>query len=148
MPRLPNEQKMWIAYLGEVRQVKIVEKGHGGVVFKRGEKPKDPYVVYDEIDEERFVMGSADLYHNPRDAQIAAKRLAKQEGFLDEDELRGNPTVVRLPEDEDEDEPDDEEEAEEEHEDESGDEDADDTCPDCGGELVEGYCEDCDGEEE
>lgn len=130
---------MWIAYLGEVRQVKIVEKGHGGVVFKRGEKPKDPYVVYDEIDQEEFVMGSADLYHNPRDAQIAAQRLAKQEGFLDGTEYQGNPTVVRPPEVE----PEDEEEAEEEHE-EVGDE----ACPDCGGELVEGYCEDCDGDEE
>lgn len=134
MPRLPNEQRMWIAYLGEVRQVKIVEKGHGGVVFKRGEKPKDPYVVYDEIDQEEFVMGSADLYHNPRDAQIAAQRLAKQEGFLDGTEYQGNPTVVRPPEpDEDEGAPDEEEP-----------EDEEEGCPLCGGPLEDNYCEACD----
>lgn len=119
MPRLPEGQTMWIAYLGEVRQVKIIEKGHRGTVFKRGQKPKDPYVVFDEIDEEEFVMASADLHHNPRDAQIAAKRLAKQEGFLDEDELKGNPVVV-TPEVEVEE----EEEADEEPEDEEDEEEA------------------------
>lgn len=103
-------QKMWVAYVGEVRRVEVIQKGTGGTRFKKGSKPKDPYVVYDEIDEEEFVMGSDDLHHNPRDAQIAAAELQKKHGAALED-FTNNPLEPG----------DDEEEVEEEEED--GDED-------------------------
>lgn len=120
---LEEGQRMWIAYLGEIRAVTIVEKGVRGMKFKRGKRPKDPYIVYDDNDEEEFVMASEDLHHNPRDAHIAAAELAKEHGV----QLVTNP--VEPEEDEDEDtgeEEDGGEEEEYEEEDEEEEEEGDD----------------------
>lgn len=115
MATLPNDQYMWIAYLGEVRRVRIVEKGCGDVVFKPKMKPKNPYVVYDEVDEEHFVMGLDDLHHNPREAQIAAAKLAQEHGV----EVQAPDDVPGLDENPEEDE--EEDGADEEEDDDEGD---------------------------
>lgn len=118
MPVLPKDQKMWVAYVEEIRRVSIVEKGCGEQVFKRGMKPKDPYVVFDAIEKEQYVIASADLHHTPREARIAMKKLAQEHGFEDD-------------EDDDEDEDEDEEieqnpiEGDEDEDDEIEDEDED-----------------------
>lgn len=108
---LPVDQSMWIAYLGEVRRVTIVQKGTGGTRFKKGTKPRDPYVVYDEVDDEEFVMSSDDLHHNPRDAQIAAAELQKKHGLVSaQEDYAHNPLE---PSDDEEEEPEEEEEGDE-----------------------------------
>lgn len=124
---LENGQRMWIAYLGEIRAVTVVEKGVRGMKFKRGAKPKDPYIVHDEIDEEEFVMGSADLHHNPREAHIAAAELAREHGIqlvanAPEEPLEENPVGDGGGADEEEEEDEEEEdEGEYEEDDDEGD---------------------------
>lgn len=112
MPDLPKGQYMWISYTDEIRRVSIICKGCGDVVYKRGhKKPKNPYVIYDEMDDEEFVMGIDDLHHNPRDATLAALVLAKEHGVpMTASNLELNPIS------------DEEEEGEEEEEEEGGDE--------------------------
>lgn len=78
---LPEGQKMWIAMPGQYSQVTIVERGTGGHVFK-GEKPEKPYIVEDQ-DQDRFIIGLADLYDSPREAAIEAARLAGEHGALE-----------------------------------------------------------------
>lgn len=121
---LQAEQSMWVAYLGEIRRVTIVEKGTRGMGFKVGKRPKDPYIVYDEMDEEEFVMASADLHHNPRDAQIAAAELAREHGVQLPAPEKVNP--VEPEEEEGEDAAEEEEDEEEEEEDQEEEEDDDD----------------------
>ncbi len=122
MADLPAGQHMWVAYPGEVRRVRIVEKGAGGVVFKRGTRMKNPYVVFDDVDDEDFVMPCADLHHSPREASIEAAKLANEHGMVQkpseeapeensEEDYEDNPV-----EDEEQESEDDEEEEEESEE--------------------------------
>ena len=117
---LAEGQKMWVAYLGEIRAVTVVEKGVRVMKFKRGKKPRDAYIVYDVLDEEEFVMSSDDLHHNPRDAHIAAAELAKEHNV----QLVKNPTELPVEEEEDADD-EEPEEPEEDEEDNEDDEDED-----------------------
>lgn len=114
---LAEGQKMWIAYLGEIRTVTVVEKGVRGMKFKRGKRPKDAYIVYDLLDEEEFVMSSDDLHHNPRDAHIAAAELAKEHGV----QLVSNPTPPADEGQDDDEDQDDEEDQDDDEEDEDED---------------------------
>lgn len=121
MAVLPEGQQMWIAYLGEIRRVTIVEKGVGEEVFKKGHKrPKDPYIVFDTIEEAEFVMASAELHHNPLAARIAAVELSKKHGVV----MTQNP--AHSVEDDDGEEGEEEEEEEEGEEEEDVEEDDDD----------------------
>jgi len=132
MPKLPEKQKMWIAYVNEIRQVTIIAKGAGEQVFKRGMKPKDPYVVFDAVEKAEYVVASADLHHTPRDARIAMLKLAREHDLIeevDEDEDEDEDEEAdedddedyeEVEEDEDEEEEDDEYDEEEEEEEDEG----------------------------
>lgn len=114
---------MWMAYATEIRRVQIVQKGTGGVRFKQGAKPHIPYVVYDEIDEEEFVVSIDDLHHNPRDAEADYLRRAKEHGVVvpEGQPLSSNP----VEEEEDEEDEDDAGEDEDEDEEDDGTEEDD-----------------------
>jgi len=104
---------MWIAYPCEIDSVTIIAKGTAGRVFKRGSKPKDPYVVFDG--DEEFVVGSGDLFDSPVAAGIASAKIAQAEKIdcKEEEDESSNPIGDEDDEDDEGDEGDEDDEDDE-----------------------------------